>query len=797
MLNDIRYSLRLLVRRPLFTLGAAGTLALAVGGTIAIFSIVYGLLFRPLIVPQADRLLIVQQVDAREPQLRGSVDFPQFTDWQTSVAAFSSLAAVSSLRFDLVGGGPAERIDGQAVTWNFFETLAVPPEIGRTFNPGDTGGHPCVISDRLWRGRFGGDPRVLGREISAQDDSFFIVGVMPPGFERWRGLSDLWVPIEAVPERRPIRRGYLIYDAVGRLKPEASAGEAAAEATASVRRIESGWEDRFGAAGVPLRNDVVRPESRRLLALFAVAVALVWIIACANVGSLILARTTDRLPEFAVRAALGASAGRLLRQVLAESALVAALGTAAGWVLANWALRATIAFGPGLAGRSDLVRLDAAAAVAAIATAVATTLAVGVVPTLFLSRRHRRLLADTSGRGTVTTGSHRLHDGLVMIEIAVAVVVLASAALIVRSLLNLRHVELGFESSSILTLGVSMPSRLTSAEWAPQIAALLDELRTIPGVRHAAVTADLLVPNSGRTSSLTLESGPHYLNGEVSQRAWTPGRHLVSPDYFGAFGIPIVRGRGFLRSDDANGRPVTIISAKMARLHWPGEDPIGQRISNGLRRRDGSIHDPWLTIVGIAADARYGGPAVAIKPEMYVPMAQSPTSNVFVVLKTASDPKQLIPVVRQRIASVDAAIPVFDISSMDDRVADAIAETRARSTVVSAFALVALVLTATGLFAAMAGRVARRRRELAVRVALGAEPARLVRLVLGHAVRLLVPSAIAGLGLAVGGTRLMASQLFGLSPGDPVTLAAAATALVGIASSRPTFPHAAPRGSIP
>jgi putative ABC transport system permease protein len=782
MVNDLRYAFRLLRRRPGFAIGTGATIALAVGGSVAIFSVVYGLLFRPMVVPDANRLVVARSEDARFPGVSSPVSFPQFQDWEVSAPALERVAAVGDIRFDVTGEGGAERLAGQAVSSNFFETLRVPPAVGRTFTSTDAGSSPCVISHRLWQGRFGGDPEILGRGITAGKYTFRVVGVMPAGFERWRGTTDIWVPIEAVPDRMPSRLGYLIYTAIGRLRPGAALAGAEAQMTASVRRIESEWKDRYGAAVTRLRDDLVPAQSRRLLVLLALSAALVWVMACANVGSLVLARTADRWPEFTVRAAVGASGGRLLRQALIEGLLLACIGTAAGFLVAVWAVRLIVAYGPALVARGDVVHLDGVSAIASVVLAVMTALAIGLLPIASVVRSHvHGLTIGNSSRSTATRRSSYVHDALVMIEVALAVIVLVGAGLVVRSLRNLQHVEQGFDPSSVLTMGISLPSRYAGpSATGAATDALIAGLSTTPGVRDAALSWDLPVPSTGSRVSLTLDSGRSLLNGNAADRPRTPGKHAVSPAYFRALGIPLLRGRGFTAADDVHGPMVAVINQEMARVHWPGSDPIGQRLSTDTRKRAGTVDSPWLTIVGVVADVRYGGPEVAIKPEVYVPLAQSPVSNVFVVLKTDRDPLTLVAPARQRIAAVDADIPVFNVSTLDARMNEVMADARSRSSVVGVFALFALVLTTAGLYAAVSGRVARRRRELAVRTALGARPTDLIRLVLSHALRLIVPATVVGVAIALASTRYMASQLFGLSPTDPVTFAAASIGLASV-----------------
>jgi putative ABC transport system permease protein len=780
--HDFLIAARLLRRRPGFVAGAVGTLALAAGATIAVFSLVYGLLLRPSIVPAADRVVIVRSIDRQLPEAPGDVDYPQLEDWVTSVPALRTLAAVSDLRFDITGGAAAERVDGQVVSWNFFETLGVPPAHGRTFDAGDAGTRPCVISDRLWRGRFGADAHIVGKTITAGDAAFTVLGVMPAGFERWRGAFDLWVPIDTVPDRRPARRGYMVFEGVGRLRPDASAAAAAAQATASIRRVEADPTDRYGASVVPLREDLVTPASRGLLALFVVSVALVWIIACANVGGLFFARTLDRLPELAVRAALGATGRRLVRQLVCESLLVAGAAAALGWIVAAWMLKATIAAGVVLTARSDLVRLDVHSAGAAAVVAIFTAAAIALLPVVAVFRRQATLLVDAGGRGTPTRGRGRLHDVLVGVEVALAVAVLIAAGLVVRSLVNLRHVVLGFEAGSVLSMGISLPSNYDEAGRMQAGDDLVAALRAVPGVVDAALTWDLPVPNAGGRTSLTLDDGRVFRNGEARDRPMTPGKHIVSPGFFHTLGIAIVRGRGFSDRDRAGGEAVAIVSEEMARLHWPGRDPIGHRVSNAASRRNGtrSLDTPWLTIVGVAADVRYGGPAVALKPEMYVPFAQSANPNLFLVLKTAGDPIAVATEAKRRIASQDVNIPVFGVETLGTRLDGVIADARARSAVIGAFAFVALLLTATGIHASMSGRVTARRRELAVRLALGADADRLVRLVLAHAIVIILPAASVGVALALACARLMAAHVFGLSAADPVTYAGGAAGLTAL-----------------
>ena len=798
-MNDLRYALTLLRRRPGFAAATILTLAVTLGVTLAVASLIYGLLLRPLPVASSGRLLIVHATDSQLGRTRDPVSYPQFREWEGSTPALEQMAAFTERRLDVTGDGvPAQRLRAAAVSEAFFETLGVSPVAGRVFTARDAGGSPCVISHALWQSRFGGRADALGRTLRAGDLSFAIVGVMPPAFQRWRGTADVWVPIGALPELAGLidRRGYRFYTVVGRLRVGATRAEAETQLAAGVRRQNEAWKDRYGARAVALRDDLMPREPRRILLVLSAMVALVWLIGCANVGGLLLARATDRLPEMAVRVAIGASRARLVRQLLIESLVIAGAGAVLGLVLARWTINLLVAAGPAVIARTDLIRIDAAAVVAALALTAVTTVGVGLAPAVFVWRRRT---PSVLGHATPGRWPSRVHDALVGLEIVVACLVLISAGLMLKSLRNLERVDLGIDPASVLTMSVDLPSR-SDAQPARAAAwhSLAGAVAALPGVRDVALATDLPVPNLGQRSSITIDGGPRLLNGNPPDLPFTPGRHVVSPAYFRVLGIPLLRGRSFTDADAPGAQPVAVISDAMARMHWPGRDPIGRRVSFGApQRRGGEPDEPWLTIVGVVADVRIGGPESPIKPEIYVPVAQTYTGGLILAVKTVGDPVDIASSVRRRINAVDLDVPITDVGSMESRVAGAVADARYRANVLGVFAIVSMLLTATGVLAIVSSRVARRRREFAIRLAIGAAGADLFRLIVRQALRLVAPAAAGGVALSMATSRWLESQLFGVAPVDPVTFAATPLALIALALLAASVPALRARGTDP
>ena len=782
MLLDIAYTVRLWRRRPLFASATIVTLALGIGVTTAVYSLVYGVLLRPL--PVRDEASLVIAYAATGVRTDAPVSFPRYSAWRDS-GAFEALAGVTPAGFDLTEG-VAERVPASGVTRDFFSVVGATPQLGRTLDGSDVNGDgvPVVISNALWKRRFAGDPTILGRSIRAGQQVLTVVGVMAPRFERWRGEAHIWVSIERVyPASVLTSRGYRVVTPVGRLRPGGTA-ETRHRLEVADRALDAadGRHDNHGTTIVALRNDVVPARLGRLvLALFAAAV-LTWIITCANVATLLMMRNVEREREVAVRLAVGASRIRILRQMLAETGALACLGGVLGAVLAYWAVRSFVALAP--AGLVDLTALRFDRPVVALAGAVtaATVVLCGLLPairistTTFQRAPHQRAAART----------RRLSSALIAAQLAGALVVLVDALLVAKSLDRMRGTELGFDSAQILTVGVRLPdarySRPTSDIDSRYLAAqrdLLERVRSIPGVELTTIGDSIFTPGVAGRVSIAFDDGRRVLNGNPQDVALAPGLHFVGPQFFQLHGVRVIAGREFSDRDDFSGSRVVMVNETLARLHWPNQNVIGKRVNFGTRRK-GIYDEPWAEVVGLVADVRHGGIDLPVKPEVYLPILQSARSVFQVVLRT-SNPDLAALELRRRLRSFDAEMPVFGLRPLDAAVQDATATVRYSSRLLGLSALVTSILCAYGVFSAFAYVVAGRRREFGIRVALGAQPRSLAGDVLFRAAGVAGLGLAAGLPLALASSNLLAGLLYEVSPRDPVVSVGAAATLVTVA----------------
>ena len=623
MLDDVRYAGRLFRRTPGFTAGAVLTIALAVGSNVAVFSALYGALLRPLPVADGDRLVVSYLVDRELRQDTRAVSHVVFDAWRAQARTLTSMAAVAPYRFDLIGDGAARRVEAGVVSGAFFETLGVAPALGRTFTEAsarESGEPACVISDSLWQARFGGDAGVLGRRIGAGGLSFVIVGVMPRSFDRWRGLAEMWVPVDGVPHFSAVKTkpGYYSYHVIGRLQDGVTPAAAAAELTSLSAPIETdGRPDDASRHGVNvrlLREDVIGQTPQRMLLSLAVVVALVWVIAVVNIASLLLARNVERSREFAVRSAIGGTRWHVLRQLLVESVLLASTGAAAGLVIARWVVDLLRTYGPPALAREGLVSVDMTSAGLAALGALMTTVVIGVLPAIGPLRlpAHAVLL-----KSNPATSSSWLQDSFVGLQVAFTTLVVIGTISVGQAFWMLKRVDMGYDAGAVMTMRVSFPTRYFD-ENQPKLRQALQQLEqhaaAVPGVRHVAL-GDVPVPYPYAPWSFTIERGRRFLNGNPKDRPLAPGVHFVSSDYQRTLGIRLLSGRELLPDDIAEGRPVAVISRTMAHLHWQDQDPIGRRITFGKVGRDGVSTEPWFTIVGVVADVRYGNPEAAIGPQ--------------------------------------------------------------------------------------------------------------------------------------------------------------------------------------
>jgi predicted permease len=769
--QDIRYAVRTLMKQPTFALTAIFTLALGLGANAAIFGVVNSVLLRPLPFPAPDALVVVW---GRYPEFgRTSTSAPDYRDWRDGIAAFEHLSAFVPASFNLSGPGEPEQVHGARVTANFFQALGVAPASGRTFVAGeDRDGAPdlAVIGDGLWRRRFSADPAIVGRTVQINDRPHTVAGIMPPGFTSGEA-HELWIPLNVENPAYPRRAEFLTV--IGRLAPGATVAQAQSQLDVVVRRLAAQYpqtNSTIQAEVVSMQADLVR-EAKPALLVFTGAVALVLLIACANVANLLLARASARQREVAVRLALGASRGRLVRQLLTENLLLSVLGAAAGLVLAGWALDALRASGTTFVPRLTEIGVDWRVAGFAVALAIGTSLLFGLAPAVRLVALDGLPAALKEGARSATSGGLRFRNALVLGEAALAIVLLAAAGLLLRSFVRLNQVDMGFDPRGVLTYELILPTARYPDETTlvPIIDRIVERTRAIPGVEAVAVSSDLPLES---TNYLTFQ-----LEGRVETRGGTsdvqPFR--VSPDHFAVLGIPLRSGRLLAASDDANAPAVAVVNEELVRRFLRGQDPIGRRIQVS----DGS--DSAATIVGVVGDVAQEGVSAAPYAQVYQPIAQGPTRSIRVALRTTGNPLALANQARAALASADPELPLTKLRTMEERLSGSLTQPRVSMAVLAVFALLALALAAIGIYGVMSYAIARRTREIGIRIALGAQPRDVRRLVIGEGMRPVVAGVALGVAGALALTRLMRTLLYDVSPSDPMTLGAVAFLLTAVA----------------
>jgi putative ABC transport system permease protein len=777
LLQDVRYAVRVLRKHWAFTLAALLTLALGIGANTAMFSIVYAVLIEPLPYPQADRLMFLAARSATGAAI--SFSYPDVLDWQEQTRAFENFAAYQSFGFTVTGYRETQRFPGRTVSASFFSTLGITPALGRDFIPQDDrpGSQPVVIiTDRLWRRFFSGDRDIANRNITLNGRSFAVIGVLPPDFQLYQ-TAEIFTPIGLGlrPSARGERRG--IY-AVGRLRSDATLKQAKAEADMMAQRLAAQYPDTNGGIGAmvePLSENFVGKTKPVLIMLFG-AVTFVLLIACANVGNLLLARSASRQREIALRIALGASRLRLLRQILTENVLLAVSGGALGLGVARSSLNAVNMLLPAEITRLKLPSINGWVLLFTLLASVIAGVLFGLVParhaigTASLGKVHTRL--KDGGRGSDGRGTRRsLLNVLVAVEVALSLALLIGAGLMIRTLFSLHGVDPGFHALNVLHTQITLPSSQYNPDRQVDFfKQAIDRTRSLPGV--SAVSAVMCLPLSGScwSNPVEVEGRP----APVTQKQSEVNFNAAASGYFGTVGIPLLQGRDFEPRDAKDSPAVAIVSQSFVRRYLAGEDAIGKHI----RERSPKQQGLWATIVGVVGDVRRDSLDSPATAEVYFPFTQSPINFMTLVVRSATNPASVAPAIRTELHALDRAVPVQTIGTMEELLGAGLATRRLPAVLLGLFAALALTLAVVGIYGVISYSVAQRTREIGIRMALGAERSNVFGLIIGQGMIPVLAGLIAGLFIAIGLNRTLSGVLYGISPTDPLTFAVVPLVLI-------------------
>jgi putative ABC transport system permease protein len=766
MLTDLRYAFRQLIKSPSFTAIAILTLALGIGACTAIFSVVNTVLLRPLNYPEPDRIVSIRETNL--PQFPVfSVSPPNYLDWEKQTKSYEYLAAYTGADLNLTGDGEPQQLSGLKATAHYFDVYGVKPILGRMWLPEEDAqgkDHVVVLSYHFWQRVFGGAADVVGRSIQLNGEPYTVVGIAQVGF----GLTskvEAWTPLAFKPEETANNaRGDHYINVVGRLRPGVTVAQARAELELLATQLAKQYPDSNKGWGIflMLSQDYIVRDVKPVLYTLLGAVGCVLLIACANLANLLLARASARSREISIRAALGAGRGRLIRQLLTESVVLAVGGGVAGVILARWGLDALLALAPSSLPRISEIHLDSGVLIFSLALSIITGLVFGIAPAWLAARADVNEALKQGTRGSTEGGARgRLRSALVVLEVTFALMLLGGAGLLARSFMQLAHVDPGFTPENATLLQLSLPQKkYAMPEQQTAFAdALLERVKVLPGVQWAGITHSMPLLG-GYVLTFSIEGRPPIAPSDQPSASY----YAVTPDYFRAMGIRLIRGRTFTPRDDAKAPRVAIINEAFARQFFPNEDPIGKRIDIDLGP------DAWREIVGIVGDIKQNGPDQATSAQSYEPFAQKPFSSIDLVIRTKGAPAALLGALRPAVYAVDKDQPVGAIRPLEEILADSIARQRFAMTLLSVFSVVALVIAAVGIYGVMAYNVVQRTGEFGIRMALGAQRGDVLRLVLTQGGKLVGLGLIIGLAATLAASRAMGSMLFNTSAQDPLTL---------------------------
>jgi putative ABC transport system permease protein len=802
MLKDIRFALRQLLKQPAFTAIAVVTIALAIGATTAVLSLVNGLLVRPLPYREPQQLVLLLQHFKSQNLERIPVSPPEFKDYETRARSFEKLGAFGYTSFNLAAEDRPERIAGAAVTAGVLPLLGVSPIKGRFFEPEEcTLGRDdvVIISARLWQRRFNNDPQIIGTKLLLNGKSFTVVGVMPASFDfplqlfnlgnggQFGGRAEIWKPLAFTDDQMKARfsRSFTI---VGRLAPGTSVAQAQAEIetiNAQMRREhpDNYMQDGGFGGDVLSLHDLAVAGMRPALLILLGAVFLVLLIACANLTTMLLARAAAREHEIAIRVALGASRLRLLKQVFSESVLLALIGGVAGVVLALWGVKLLKTIGAQTVPRLHEVNIDLVVLAVTLAICVGTGIIFGLAPGLASGRPELTEALKEGGRGaTQGTRRNRLRNGLVIAEVALALVLLSGAGLLIKSFARLQNVNPGFNPRNALTFEISLPKIQY-----PDDAAIVRfnneaqrRIAALPGVQAAGFSTILPLAGTNSDWSFTIEGQPSNDNSPSPDEE----KRQVASDYFRALETPLIKGRFFTDADKADAPLVMIVNQAFAKKFWPKGDALGQRVTFGDPKKD----PKWITIVGVVGDIRHFGLDTDPKPEMYVPFAQDAYFTTIYVVRSNQDARSLLQAIRHEIQAIDSAVPVANVRTFENVVGDSVAPRRLSVVLLAVFAGVAVLLASAGIYGVMSFLVVQRTYEIGVRMALGAQRSDVLKLVLVRSLKLISAGTIIGLVVALMSTHTLRALLYSVSAFDTATFALVTVLLGAIALAASYLP---------